>query len=415
MATVKFIGADDATGTNDAANYFNLTRFQASATGRVTEFRAKTGVAGYLKVAIYADSGGEPGARLSYNDTGQAVAVGWNTLTIPALDITSGTYYWLAVNASILGAAQYIASGTMRYKVATYSTFTFPDPAGTGFTSGAYTDLIAGWGVLVVTASGISQPIALGSPQLNFTINLSGIAQAIDYGTPIVSTSGQVIQPSGIAQVIALGTPTLIKLLQIIYPSGISQPIALGTPALRYPQNIAPSGIAQLIVFGTPSVGVYGILRPSGIAQIIALGTPTVLKYVWHAILDGQYSTDTPRTNRAYVIGRDIYGNPVYGTAVDSTELGLVGERLDFQQDLAIPTDAKAADAASAILSKMRLSGKGGVILIPPTCGQELFDTVEITDSQGNQSAVKFRVVGIRFEYNPKQARYQHKLILGAP
>ena len=63
----------------------------------------------------------------------------------------------------------------------------------------------------------------------------------------------------------------------------------------------------------------------------------------------------------------------------------------------------------------MRLSGKRGVILIPPNCGQELFDVVQITDSQGNQSAVKFRVVGIRFEYNPKQARYQHRLILGAP
>jgi hypothetical protein len=63
----------------------------------------------------------------------------------------------------------------------------------------------------------------------------------------------------------------------------------------------------------------------------------------------------------------------------------------------------------------MRLRGKGGVILIPPNCGQELFDVVQISDAGANQSAVTFRVVGIRFEYNPKQARYQHKLILGAP
>jgi hypothetical protein len=63
----------------------------------------------------------------------------------------------------------------------------------------------------------------------------------------------------------------------------------------------------------------------------------------------------------------------------------------------------------------MRLTGKRGVILIPPNCGQELWDAVQITDAGANQSAVKFRVVGIRFEYNPKQARYQHRLILGAP
>jgi hypothetical protein len=134
-----------------------------------------------------------------------------------------------------------------------------------------------------------------------------------------------------------------------------------------------------------------------------------------HVILDGQYLTETPETNRSFVIGRDQYGNPVWGEAQDSTEIGLVGERLDFQQELAIPTTAQAGDVASAILAKMRLTGKRGVILIPPNCGQELFDVVQITDSGANQQAVKFRVVGIRFEYNPKQARYEHRLILGAP
>ena len=137
-------------------------------------------------------------------------------------------------------------------------------------------------------------------------------------------------------------------------------------------------------------------------------GSPTILKYVWHVILDGQYATETPGVNRAYVIGTDANGNPVYGEAIDSTELGLVGERLDFIPDPAIPTTAQAGDVASAVLSKMRLHGKGGVILIPPNCGQELFDVVQISDAGANQSAVTFRVVGIRFEYNPKQARYAH-------
>ena len=144
-------------------------------------------------------------------------------------------------------------------------------------------------------------------------------------------------------------------------------------------------------------------------------GSPTLLKYVWHVILDGQYLTETPETNRAFVIGRDQYGNPVYGTAVNTDEVALVGERLDFIPDPAIPTTAQAGDVASAVLSKMRLMGKRGVILIPPNCGQELFDVVQISDAGANQSAVTFRVVGLRFEYNPKQARYQHKLILGAP
>ncbi|MGB8707640.1 MAG: hypothetical protein WCD72_06825 [Dehalococcoidia bacterium] len=179
-----------------------------------------------------------------------------------------------------------------------------------------------------------------------------------------------------------------------------------------------PSSIVQAIAYGTPSVGIVGqagYIYPQSIIQQISIGSPTLLKYVWHVILDGQYLTETPETNRSFVIGRDANGNPVWGEAYDSAESGLVGERLDFTQELAIPTTAQAVDVASAILSKMRLTTKRGVILIPPNCGQELFDVVQITDAGANQSAVTFRVVGIRFEYNPKQARYQHKLILGAP
>jgi hypothetical protein len=139
------------------------------------------------------------------------------------------------------------------------------------------------------------------------------------------------------------------------------------------------------------------------------------LKYVWHVILDGRYHVESPEANRTFVIGRDVNGSPVWGEAHDSAESALIGERLDFQPDLAIPTTAQAEAVAAAVLSKMRLSKKRGVILIRYNCGQELWDVVQITDAGANQSAVKFRVVGIRFEYHPGQARYQHKLILGAP
>jgi hypothetical protein len=232
--------------------------------------------------------------------------------------------------------------------------------------------------------------------------------------------TSQTIIPTSIVQPISYGIPTVeVEEGLTIIPTSIVQAIAYGTPSLFYPQTIAPSSIIQAIVIGTPAVigGETGELRifPTSTVQQISIGSPTILKYVWHVILDGQYNIESSEINRAYVIGRDVYGNPVYGTAVDSTELGLVGERLDFQQEPAIPTSSQAESMASAILSKMRLTGKKGVILIPPNCGQELFDVVQITDDGANQQAVSFRVVGIRFEYNPKQARYQHKLILGAP
>jgi len=209
--------------------------------------------------------------------------------------------------------------------------------------------------------------------------------------------------------------PAVATAALIIYPPGIAQAADVGVPALRYPQIISPPGIAQPVAVGQPWLGIFGFVKPSGIAQQVVIGSPALYKFVWHVILDGQYSTDTPRINRTFIIGKDQYGNPVYGTAVDSGELALVGERLDFQQEIAVPTESLASSMASAILSKMRISKAMGFIEVPPNCGQELFDVVQISDSGANQSAVSFRVVGIRFEYNPKRAKYEHRLILGAP
>jgi len=379
MATGKLIGADDATaGARASSELVWFSKSTAVATGTMTEFKIKVpaGYSGHVKVAIYADSGGEPAGRISYDNTSYAVVAGWNTISFPSTNILNGTVYWLAVAAEAY-VVGYSGSGVERLKTITYSTYTFPDPAGTGYTSDTLGDLFAGWGVVP-----------------------------------------QTLLPSSIVQAIAYGTPTVATAALIIYPTSVVQPISIGTPALLYPQILLPSSIIQAIVYGTPSVGIVGqagFIYPQSIVQQISIGSPIILKYVWHVILDGQYATETPGVNRAYIIGRDQYGNPVWGEAQDSTEIALVGERLDFQPDPAIPTTAQAGDVASAVLSKMRLRGKGGVILIPPNCGQELFDVVQISDAGANQSAVTFRVVGIRFEYNPKLARYQYRLILGAP
>ncbi len=247
-----------------------------------------------------------------------------------------------------------------------------------------------------ISPPGLSQPISYGTPKLSLSIKPPGYQQAIAYGAPTVTVGGAAIT---------------------IYPPGLQVVIAYGTPALRYPQTISPPGLNVPIAYGTPALIFSGaaVIYIPGHQQPIGYGTPTILKYVFHLILDGRYNIESPETNRLFVIGRDVYGNPVYGQAHDSGESALVGERLDFQQELAIPTEAQAADVASAVLAKMRLGKQRGVILIPYNCGQELWDVVELTDKGANQEAVKYRVVGLRFEYNSRQARYEHRLILGAP
>jgi hypothetical protein len=398
MATGKLLGVDSPGEQSLLKNYFRLVKFTAEATGTVTEIKVYGTANGNVKIAAYADNSGEPGALIVANNTGQAVTANqWNTLTITQFSVVKDTLYWLAVNMDTDYAMTAASSGGVtRYKSATYSSFNFPDPAGSGFTSSTKNYDMAGWGVLVISPSGLSQPLAYGTPKLGLSIKPAGYQQAIAYGTPTVT-----VETAGI----------------IIYPPGLQVVIAYGTPALCYPQTISPPGLSVPIAYGMPSIIVAGegAIYVPGYQQVIAYGTPTIFKYVFHLILDGQYQTEIPETNRTFVIGRDVNGNPVWGEAHDSAESALVGERLDFQPDPAIPTQAQAADVAAAILSKMRLSKKRGVILIPYNCGQELWDVVQITDAGANQQAVKFRVVGIRFEYYPRQARYQHRLILGTP
>jgi len=185
MAT-KLIGADDATGSNAGGEVFMLNKFTAIATGYMTEFRIKSGIPGEVKVALYADSGGNPGALITAMNTGQAVVAGWNTLNFTSTPVTSGTDYWLAV-AWQPNTCQYISGGTRRYKTITYSTFTFPDPAGSGFNSDSYTHLIAGWGVTEVaktssdTGSGADAYVSLETGEAKTS---SDIGSGVD-GTPV--------------------------------------------------------------------------------------------------------------------------------------------------------------------------------------------------------------------------------------
>jgi hypothetical protein len=324
MATEKLIGADDATaGARASSELVWYSKSTAVATGTMTEFKIKVpaGYSGHVKVAIYADSGGEPAGRISYDNTSYAVVAGWNTISFPSTNILNGTVYWLAVAAEAY-VVGYSGSGVERFKTITYSTYTFPDPAGTGYTSDTLGDLFAGWGVVP-----------------------------------------QTLLPSSIVQAIAYGKPTVATAALIIYPTSVVQPISIGTPTLKYPQTLSPSSIVVTIVYGTPSVGIVGVagfIYPQSIIQPVAIGIPTILKYVWHVILDGQYATETPGVNRAYVIGRDAYGNPVYGEAHDSAESSLVGERLDFQPGAGHPHHRSGGGRGQRCTFKDETPRKGG-------------------------------------------------------
>ena len=396
MSTVKLIGTDNnGTIPGSAPSQICLTRWTALSTGTVTQFKIHICQAGNVKLAVYADNNGSPGALLGAVNNGQAVSVGWNTLSFPETPVTKDSIYWLA-QISDISSGNYIyynsdTGHSFGYKSQTYAGFSWPDPiSGVTIDSGYYY-CHGAYGILKIAPPGVAQLLSCGLQKLRLSIRPPGAYCQVACGMLTVMSTG-IIGPPGMPAIVSCGAPSLIY-RQILWP----------------PASVSP------VTYGIPAVGTVRIIGAPEITQVVIYGSPTILKYVWHVILEGRYALETPEVNRACIIGRDAGANLVYGMAEDSTEVGLVGERLDFRQEPAVTCAVGAADIAAAVLARMRLSKANAVIVIPPNCGQELCDAVQIWDSAANQAGVKFRVAGIRFEYNPRQARCEHRLILGNP
>jgi hypothetical protein len=190
--TIKLIG-HSGTGDDNAGgtvNYFYLHKFTAEVTGSLSEIRIKADTGGSCKVALYADNAGEPGVRLAKKDASTTVATGWNTIALEASAfVTINTDYWLAIAVGTANLLRRVIAGPnqRRYRAETYSSFVFPDPAGSGFTTGTtYTALIQGYGTVTINISpvGVAQPVAYGTPKLTLVLKPAGLAQEVAIGVP---------------------------------------------------------------------------------------------------------------------------------------------------------------------------------------------------------------------------------------
>lgn len=139
VTPTRLLGTNNDTWDGGAGGQVNvmIDKWTAVATGNVTEIRVKVSVAGTVKVALYADSSGNPGTLLSAVNTAQSVSIGWNTITLSTpVDVTQNTVYWIGFYGSNTGGMFYyrvLAGRENRWKAATYSTWTWPNPAGTGY------------------------------------------------------------------------------------------------------------------------------------------------------------------------------------------------------------------------------------------------------------------------------------------
>ena len=92
------IGIEDPPyATTAPAQYLFAQRFAAVANGIVDTIKINCNVAGAVKTGIWEDNAGTAGDRLTVNNAGTSVIIGENDITVPDLEVTSGTYYWIGV------------------------------------------------------------------------------------------------------------------------------------------------------------------------------------------------------------------------------------------------------------------------------------------------------------------------------
>jgi hypothetical protein len=201
----------------------------------------------------------------------------WNTTSLNAAEfgfrlqenVTSNSGPCVTYQKITVDYSPYIgfhsATQQRRYKSSTFSTFTFPDPAGGSFSTandGYY--MIAG-----LVFSGIPSLEAFGAANVGRQTLLPGsIASLEALGTPQLNL---ILLPSGIASAEAFGT---LKILLYLLPSSIASAESVGEPRVVY--ILSATGIPSAESFGTPQLNF--VIFPSSILSAEAFGSMIISK-----------------------------------------------------------------------------------------------------------------------------------------
>ncbi len=191
-----------------------------------------------------------------------------------------------------------------------------------------------------------------------------------------------------------------------------------------YPESV---DVAMSVLSATANVAIPAVIGAQGVSNLnmslltataeakVPTLTATTLPTEILVMFSGQYATkDTPVINAILVIGRDVNGDPVTGTYVDSTEAAKVGTRYDVLIDSSIPTAALADDIADEKAVQIRLQSKSAQLIAWPHCGIEMYDVVAVGDALNNQINQYYRVIGITHHFDLQKGLYRDTFRLSA-
>ena len=198
--TVKLFGRSDVAASAFAVeNYIVLSKWTASATGRISEIRCrvKASTTGNIILGIYSDNAGQPSTLLATTASTAITSGAEREVTVALvsnINVASGTVCWIAANSSVSLIARVTETGTYWYKVLTYGTL--PSSAGTGYTEDTlYNQIASAYGdvIIAITGSGIASAEAEGTGTFRATIKGAGVASLEAEGTGVVQQSGVLI------------------------------------------------------------------------------------------------------------------------------------------------------------------------------------------------------------------------------
>ncbi len=127
-----------------------------------------------------------------------------------------------------------------------------------------------------------------------------------------------------------------------------------------------------------------------------------------HAILQARYASSALPINRV-----QVFGDGIMAERFQWQQIARVYDRLGQVHDINLETLAQAEERGDAELREAEISAKGGEILVPTNCGQDLYDVIEITDERAGLSSARRRVLGITLRYSTREPRYEQRLRLG--
>jgi hypothetical protein len=217
----------------------------------------------------------------------------------------------------------------------------------------------------------------------------------------------------------AAGVRTVSTLLSILgYRVGLgmsagSTSAAIGTlkPAFTVHAGESAAAAIRRLLSLVPDVGWYGGDAELRLVEPLDDDASTYALGVDHAVTAARYVDLGPAVNRARVVG-----NAVYAEAFDFAEISAVGELVGQVVDRNLDNAGDAADRADAELRDAALAARADeVTLFGVHCGAELYDVVELTDSQAGLSAAPRRILGLSWRYETgRRPRYEMTLRLGA-